>query len=246
LHRLGIVWKRGRDHVHSPDPDYDAKVAYADDLLARAHSARGRIVVLYQDEFSFYRQPTLANAWEERGRAQPLAERSYRSNTLTRVVGLLNVVTGRFIYRRRAKIGLMELVDLYKHVREVYPEAERIYVILDNWPVHFHPDVTVALEGQENRWPLHLPGNWPKQANHLAQKRFGDLRLPIQLVPLPTYAPWTNPVEKVWRLLKQKELHLHRLASSLDELRERVDRFFDKYANGSLELLRYLGLLNPG
>jgi transposase len=31
----------------------------------------------------------------------------------------------------------------------------------------------------------------------------------IVLVPLPTYAPWTNPVEKVWRKLCQEVLHLH-------------------------------------
>jgi DDE superfamily endonuclease len=246
LHRLEVVWKRGREHVHSPDPDYEAKVLYADFLVAQARVSEGRLVTLYQDEFGFYRQPTLANAWEERGRPQPLAERSYRSNTLTRIVGLLDAVTGRFIYRRRAKIGLTELVGLYKHVRQVYPDAERIYVILDNWPVHFHPDVLVALEPQENRWPLHRPGNWSPEANPSAQKRYGDLQLPIQLVPLPTYAPWTDPVEDVWRLLKQKELHLHRLADKLDELRERVDRFFAEYANGSLELLRYVGLLDTG
>ncbi len=246
LDRLGIVWKRGREHVHSPDPDYDAKVAYADFLVAQARASGGQVVTLYQDEFAFYRQPTLANAWEERGRPQPLAERSYRANTPTRIVGLLDAVTGRFIYRRRAKIGLTELVGLYKHVRQGYPDAERIYVILDNWPVHFHPDVTVALEAQANRWPLHLPGNWSPEANPSAKKRYGGLGLPIQLVPLPTYAPWTNPVEKVWRLLKQKELHLHQLADRLDELRERIDHFFDQYAVGSTELLRYVGLLAPG
>jgi len=26
--------------------------------------------------------------------------------------------------------------------------------------------------------------------------------LPIQIVQLPTYASWTNPIEKLWRKLK--------------------------------------------
>lgn len=245
LSRLGISWKRGREHLSSPDPDYDAKVAYAAGLVALARASGGRVVTLYGDECGFYRQPTLAQAWEEQGSRQPLARRSYRANTLTRLVGLLDVVDGRLVYRRRAKIGLTELVSLYRHLPVLYPQAQRFYVILDNWPVHFHPDVLVALEPQENPWPKHLPDNWPTQANPSAVRRYAHLHLPIQLVPLPTYAPWTNPIEKVWRQLKGEVLHLHRLADRLDDLRTQVDHFLDGFANGSLELLRYVGLLYP-
>ncbi|HEX2909583.1 MAG TPA: IS630 family transposase, partial [Chloroflexia bacterium] len=57
-----------------------------------------------------------------------------------------------------------------------------------------------------------------------------------------TYASWLNPIEKLWRKLRQEELHLHRLADDLAQLRARVDRFLDRFANDSLELLPYLGL----
>ena len=42
--------------------------------------------------------------------------------------------------------------------------------------------------------------------------RWGGWQLPIQLVPLPTYASWCNPIEKLWRQLRQELLHLHRFA----------------------------------
>ncbi len=66
------------------------------------------------------------------------------------------------------------------------------------------------------------------------------LNLPIQLILLPTYASWTNPAEKVWRKLKQEELHLHCLADVWEALKQRVAAFLDRFAQGSRELLRYV------
>jgi transposase len=31
----------------------------------------------------------------------------------------------------------------------------------------------------------------------------------IGLLRLPTYVPWTNPIEKLWQRLKQEVLHQH-------------------------------------
>jgi transposase len=66
--------------------------------------------------------------------------------------------------------------------------------------------------------------------------------LPIQIVQLPTYASWYNPIEKLWRWLKQDLIHLHRYASDLDQLRTHIRTFLDAFATGSQELLHYVGL----
>jgi hypothetical protein len=146
---------------------------------------------------TIYRQPTLANAWEEHGR-QALAERSYHQNTPTRIVATLDLVDARVVYRRRNKIGVLDLVGFYRDdLRRAYPKAERIYAVQDNWPVHYHPDVLVALEEQEQlpRWPEHHPANWSDEPSEWAKRKWGDLKLPIQLIRLPTYASWLNPIE---------------------------------------------------
>jgi transposase len=65
----------------------------------------------------------------------------------------------------------------------------------------------------------------------------------IQMVALPTYAPWLNPIEKLWRKLKQDVLHLHRLSDDWEVLQQRVTTFLEHFAAGSLALLRYVGLL---
>ena len=85
------------------------------------------------------------------------------------------------------------------------------------------------------------PGHWPTEPSPAARQ----LNLPIQLVPLPTYASWANPIEKLWRWLRQDVLHLHPWAEDLTELRHQVLAFLAQFAGGSIELLRYVGLLVP-
>jgi hypothetical protein len=245
LARLGISYQRGRDYIHSPDPDYGAKLRRVEEIVAEARASSGRIVALYQDELTYYRQPTIAPVYAAAGLEQPRALRSCCSNTATRLGAALNVVNGQVSYRQVTRLGVEEIVTFYRQIRLDYPEVELIYLIQDNWPVHFHPDVLVALVEQENPWPWHRPRNWSLAPSALAVKRWGGLQLPIQLVPLPTYASWTNPIEKLWRWLKQDVLHMHRLAERLDLLRLEVTRFLDQFANGSVELLHYVGLLVP-
>jgi transposase len=245
LARLGIRYKRGREYVHSPDPDYPAKLRRVQAIVAEARASAGRRVALYLDELTYYRQPTLAAAYVARGAEQPLARRSCQANTATRVVAALNPLSGQTVYRQGSRLGISQLVAFHRQLRAAYPEAERLYLIEDNWPIHFHPDLLVALEEQEHPWPLYRPRHWSSEPSAWAVKRWGDWALPIQLVPLPTYASWTNPIEKLWRWLKQEVLHLHRRADHLDRLRAEVCRFLDRFADGSHELLRYVGLLVP-
>jgi hypothetical protein len=245
LERLGLSWTRARAYVHSPDPDYAAKEAYIACLVAQGQARAGPFVTLYLDELTYYRQPTLAAAWEAQGPYQPLARRSYRSNTATRLIGTLDVRDGRVVYQQGARIGPRELVVFYHQLRAAYPAAERLYVIQDNWPWHFHPDVTVAPEPQEHPWPWYRPARWGTAPSPTARQRWGALQLPIQLVPLPTYASWLNPIEKLWRQLKQTVLHLHRCAARLDELRAEVAHCLDQFAAGSPALLTYVGLHPP-
>jgi transposase len=245
LDRLGIHYKRGRDYGHTPDPDYEPKRRDVASLVAEARASQGRTVALFEDEVTYYRQPTVARAYDASGADQPLAHRSHQANTATRIAGVLNPLDGQVLYRQASHLGIGEWVRFHQQICQTYREAVRIYVIQDNWPIHFHPDVLVALEEQESPWPIYRPKNWPEEPSAKAKKQWGGLQLPIQLVPLPTYASWTNPIEKLWRWLRQEGLHLHRLADRLEELRAEVRRFLDRFALGSLELLRYVGLPVP-
>jgi hypothetical protein len=239
LKRLGIRYKRGRDYIHSPDPHYAAKVSYLTLCQMKAYYEPEKYVFLYLDEISYYRQPTVARAYEEVGHHQALAYRSLRSNTLFRGIGALNFMTGQVTYRQNHRTRVPYLSKFYAQIRDDYPDAEIIYVAQDNWPVHAHPNVIARLQPQESPFWPRTPANWPTEPDKKAV--YDDL--PIQLVFLPTYAPWLNPIEQLWRWLKQDVLHLHRLSDEWDVLKQRVLDFMAQFAYGSDDLLRYTGLL---
>lgn len=242
LDRLEVSWKRGRACVLSPDPAYTAKRAFIQDRCRQHLADPERMVLVYLDEVTIERQPTVAAALAPRGREQPRARRSHATDTLTRVVASLTHTTGQVVFRRASKIRLETLVQFYQDLRAAYPTAERIFVVQDNWPVHTHPDVLVALEPQTSPFPFYRPGNWPTTPSTAALRKWSHLQLPIQIVPLPTYASWCNPIEKLWRKLRQEVTHLHRWADDLIRLREEIDHFLTPFATGSTDLLRYVGL----
>jgi len=212
LKRLRVRLKRGRLRLHSPDPAYDAKVAAIGRARALARAHPTRVSVLFGDEVSFYRQPTLAGMYYPVGE-EPAAALSHRGNTRHRVGGGLDIATGRVVQTTGAKFGVDKLKGFLAALRAAYP-GRYLFLVWDNWPVHAHPAV-------------------------LAQAK--DLR--IRILWLPTYAPWENPIEKLWRWCKQDLLHQHRSADRWDELKAQVAAFLDQFAHGSPNLLRYVGAL---
>jgi hypothetical protein len=205
----------------------------------RAFYAPERFVFLFLDEMTYYRQPSLARTYEAKGHSQGLACRSHHSNTWFRVIGALNSLTGQVIYRQRSRVNRFALSLFWTQVRDAYPTAETIYVVVDNWPVHFHPDALARLQPQDFPWPPYIPGHWPKMPGKRAVKD----DLPIQLLCLPTYASWLNPIEKLWRWLKQDVIHMHRSSDDWPGLKQHVAYFLDQFQFGSDELLSYVGLL---
>lgn len=241
LARLDLAYKRGRAYLHSPDPDYVAKLAAVAAARQIAADDPTHHAVLYMDEMTLYRQPTLAPAWAAVGPEQPLARRSERADTATRIVGAVDAVTGQ-VHSALTKPTVPNLVRFCQDLVAAYPEGTQLTVVLDNWPVHFHPDLLVALVPQTSPFPCIRPANWSPVPHPKAVARWGTLALPIQFLPLPTYAPWTNPIEKVWRKLRQDLGHLHPWADDLPCLRAALRQWLAGYHAPSPDLLRYVGL----
>jgi DDE superfamily endonuclease len=201
--------------------------------------------LVFLDELTYYRQPTLGSGYAAAGSAEPWARRAPRFNSPTRVVGVLEPSTGQVTAVQARSIGVAALVQFYARLQAAAPAVARWYVAQDNWPVHTHPDLLAALEPQLAPFPWYRPRGWPTAPAPRAVARWGAWRLPIQIVPLPTYAPWTNPIEQLWRWLKADVLHLHPWADDLEQLHGAVQAFLDGFAHGSPELLRYAGLGVP-
>jgi len=80
LRRAGIRYRRGRRAVHSPDPEYAAKVARLATITWYTRQDSERLVRLYQDELTYYRRPSVAQDYTPVARAQePLARQGWRA-----------------------------------------------------------------------------------------------------------------------------------------------------------------------
>lgn len=212
LARLGIRYRRGWAYLVSPDPLAQEKLGWIAAIQQRQQAHPTEVVVLWMDELTVYRLPSAAQVWADQQGRGPKMKLVAGSNTAARLVGALNAGSGQFHYRLRSHVGVHELQRFYHTLRQAYPDAE-LYVIQDCWPVHFLPQVC-----------------------HTA------ITLGISLVPLPTYASWRNPIEKVWRLLKQAVLHMHPWADDWPRLKAEVAAFLNRFACPNPTLLRYCGL----
>lgn len=215
LQRLGFSRKQALGFIHSPDPYYQTKWKRILQAFEEAAYHPETTLILFLDELTYFRRPQTAPAYHAQGKSQPRAMDAPLYNAQTRIVAVLNGITGQVTYLQRTKIGRKELPNFYARIRAVYPQAQKIYLVQDNWPVHKLPDVLEALHEQ-------------------------------QIMPLffPTYASWLNPIEKLWKWLKQQVLRLHRWADQVNQLRLAVTQFLDRFAQPSQALLRYTGLMS--
>jgi transposase len=140
---------------------------------------------------------------------------SRRPNTRTRLCALLEARTGAIHFAQRSKTGVAMLAAFFKKwIEQLPPNARTVYLVWDNWPVHYHKTIL----------------------NVLAT----DAR--IQILPLPTYAPWLNPIEKLWRLIKHKTTHAHRLADRFDKLKANIESQIRWCQQNPSYVLQYTGL----
>jgi hypothetical protein len=152
------------------------------------------------------------------GREAAVAQRAGNTQQW-RTIGALNALTGQVNYLDGYIVGRQQVIQFSSHLDRAYSKkVELIYVSQDNWNIHTHPDVLTALEDYPRIKPL-----W-----------------------LPTYAPWLNPIEKLWRWLRQDILKMHRWVEDWPHVKHRVHAFLDQFASGSAALLRYVGLKGKG
>ena len=219
VRRAGIHLRCGRPQMSSPDPAYREKEARLLAALAAAHQHPRQVVVLFVDEMGYCSWPEAGADWCEQAPAPiPLAVRKPARFRRRRLIGALNATTGRVYYRDEPHISGQVAAAFLKLLARAYRWARTIYVVWDNWPVHQSEPVLSTL------------AQYPR----------------LRLISLATYAPWLNPIEKLWRQFRQEVDYLHRLADSWEQLQQRVHQCFDQFAGRSPSLLRYVGLSGDG
>lgn len=219
LRGYGLRLRSAQMRQWSPDPEYEGKLAHLLDCMKQTAANPQKITFLFWDQMGFYRWPQPALTWASAAPAStPLAHSGGGNNRQWRLIGTLNALTGQVDFLDNYIVGRKQVIQMYHRIVERYQAYEQIFVAQDNWSIHQHPDVSAALK------------NWPT----------------IEPVWLPTYSPWLNPIEKLWRWLRSTVLKMHCLAEDWNELLARVHAFLRQFARGSQDLLRYVGLLGDG
>ena len=214
LQRWGVSLRSAVVQLFSPDPEYALKKQRLERALRAAARQPDQVVALFLDEFGFYRWPDSARDW---GITATRASRA-GTNQQWRTVGTLNALTGQVDYLDGYIVGRRQLITFYRQLDQTYRQAERVYLIQDNWNIHSHPDVLAVFADSPRLHPI-----W-----------------------LPTYAPWLNPIEKLWRWIRQDVLKLHRWVTDWERVRQTVRDFLHQFRGGSQYLLQYVGLLGDG
>lgn len=143
---------------------------------------------------------------------EPTADQAPRFDSRHRLGAGLEAVSGRVTWISGSHLTVPRLCAFLRALRDADP-TRVLLLVWDNWPVHHHD--RVLAEAQRCR---------------------------IQILWLPTYAPWLNPIEKLWRLCRQTVIHHHRLAEQWPELKARVTTFLDQFNQPSPALIRATGL----
>lgn len=217
LHRHRIRLRSGRPRLFSPDPEYAVREAALLAALREVAADPDHQVALFLDQMAYHHWPEPGTTWASLDDPPPCAERAEPGQRHKKVMGALNARTGQVTHYHRMRMCASQVADFLTLVRQDYPDATRIVAILDNAPVHHSDEVTTRAK-----------------------------ELGIELLFLPTYSPWLNPIEKLWGWVRTDVLRLHRQAGHWDQVPPMVQDFLDHFATGSEPLLRRVGLLGNG
>jgi transposase len=200
LRAAGLVWRRPRPVLGPKDPAHAHKLGKIRRLLRELPDCE---VAVFQDEVDINTNPKIGSMWMWRGHQAEVVTPG--NNEKRYLAGSLNWRTGELILTE-GKSGQGRNTALFlAHLDDLRRRLRRyrvIHVICDNAKPHQAKRVREYLAAHEGRVVVHY---------------------------LPTYAPQTNPIERVWWHLHEEITRNHR-AKNMEQL---LDLVFEWLARGS-------------
>jgi transposase len=209
LRAAGLVYRRTRPVLGPKDPAYPYKLGKIRRLLRELPAGE---VAVFQDEVDINTNPKIGSMWMRRGQQ---AEVVTPGNNVKRYLsGSLNWRTGELILTE-GKPGQGHNTDLFlAHLDDLRRRLRCyrvIHVICDNAKPHQAKRVRDYLAKHGGRVVLHY---------------------------LPTYAPQTNPIERVWWHLHEEITRNHR-CRTMDELLDQVFEWLNRGSRFKIETSKY-------
>ena len=127
-------------------------------------------------------------------------------------IGAVNYHTGETIVIVRRRKRRREIAELLQRLLDKHPH-ETVYVAWDNASTHQDDEIEAVVRGAAGR--------------------------PV-LLYLPTYSPWLNPIEMLWRHFRREVTHCE-LFVSIKALIDATLAFFDRYNTTPDRVLSIIG-----
>lgn len=163
-------------------------------------------VFYYADEFNISWFPTLRALWSPVGQQVMIPTPGQAYRRYG--LGAVNYFTGETIVLFRQRKRRCEVAELLQTLLDHHP-TETVYLAWDNSSTHQANEVEAVVRSAAGR---------------------------LVLLYLPTYSPWLNPIEMLWRHFRRQVTHCE-LFESVKALLKAAQNFFDRY-NQSPELVR--------
>ena len=155
-------------------------------------------VFYYADEFNISWLPTLRAMWSPKG--QQVMIPTPMQPTRRYGLGAVDWYTGQTVVITRCHKRRREVAELLQALLDRHPH-QRVYVAWDNASTHEGDEVEAVLRGAAGR---------------------------LVFLYLPTYSPWLNPIEMLWRHFRREVTHCE-LFGSVEALITAAGEFFDRY-----------------
>jgi putative transposase len=197
LHTSGLVWRRPRPVLCRRDPRRQARLRALRRLLATLPDDE---VAVFEDEVDINLNPKLGSMWMRRGQQDHVETPG--DNEKRYLAGSMNWRTGTLWVTQGARRDGALFVRHLDQLRQRLRRYRVIHVICDN--ARFH-------RAQTCKRVQEYLGRWGHR---------------VALHYLPSYAPETNPVERVWWHLHDEITRNHR-CHTFEELLDLVFRWLE-------------------
>ncbi len=155
-------------------------------------------VAVYEDEVDVHLNPKIGLDWMGKGQQKEVLTPG--QNIKQYLAGAMNAITGQLTWVEADKKNSMLFIALLHELRNAYPRAKVIHVILDNYKIHCSEITQAVLASLDGRIRLHF---------------------------LPPYCPQHNKIERLWQDLHAAVTRNHR-CPDMPSLMRRVRGFLQR------------------
>lgn len=164
----------------------------------------------YADEFNLSWLPTLRAMWSPKG--QQIQIPTPGQPTRYYGIGAIDYHRGETVVLFRRRKPRCEIAELLQALVDKHPTGT-IYVAWDNAGTHEDDEVEAVVRAAAGR---------------------------LILLYLPTYSPWLNPIEMLWRHFRREVTH-GELFANMQALLTAAQEFFARYNQPPQRLLSVIG-----